>query len=457
MHREPGGIWRIDYQLPPGETPEQALAPESLRQRIDAQLALVGAAGLPWELDWSSVYSTRAMTLPDYVVGRVCYAGDAAHLLPIFGVRGANTGWQDGQGLAWRLALAAKGLAGPGLLASYSQERVAAAREIILEAGKSTRFMTPPSVGFRLLRDAVLSLSLSEDFVRPLFHWRTSRPHEYHDSELNSRQDDNLLFSAGPAAGAAMRNVRLGADGYLMDSAFAGFQLMYFGAGAELPGDVLASVSAWRARGVPIQIIAVNRGESESGIDKPLSATDDKSRLRNDFTASPVPGEIAAQREPANAREIADPAGRVWSTYGVSRSGAAYLIRPDQHVCARWQTLQGDRLDAAMRQVLAMGGEQGLPGFKSAVGVEKSSPDATPAAVQKAASPTQSATDAKRALTLPGLEQVYDVLANALSQTPQRERFLVKLALLLAQECGDAGHVGAAIEAAARDLSRAAD
>lgn len=52
MHREPGGIWRVDYQLPPGETPEQALAPASLKARIDAQLALIGQAGVPWELDW---------------------------------------------------------------------------------------------------------------------------------------------------------------------------------------------------------------------------------------------------------------------------------------------------------------------------------------------------------------------------------------------------------------------
>ena len=80
MHREPHGIWRVDYQLPPGETPEQALQPESMRTRIDAQLAMVGHAGVPWELDWSSVYSARAMTLPDYVHGRIAFAGDAAHL-----------------------------------------------------------------------------------------------------------------------------------------------------------------------------------------------------------------------------------------------------------------------------------------------------------------------------------------------------------------------------------------
>ncbi len=56
MHREPHGIWRIDYQLPEGESPEDALRPESLKARIDAQLAMIGHAGTPWEMDWSSVY-----------------------------------------------------------------------------------------------------------------------------------------------------------------------------------------------------------------------------------------------------------------------------------------------------------------------------------------------------------------------------------------------------------------
>ena len=118
MHREPHGIWRLDYQLPPGETPEEALKPESIKARVDAQLAMIGHAGVPWEMDWCSVYSARALTLPDYVHGRVLFTGDAAHLLPIFGVRGANTGFQDAQALAWRLAFVVQGLAAAPLLAA---------------------------------------------------------------------------------------------------------------------------------------------------------------------------------------------------------------------------------------------------------------------------------------------------------------------------------------------------
>jgi 3-(3-hydroxy-phenyl)propionate hydroxylase len=318
MHREPNGIWRVDYQLPAGETPEQALRPESLKARIDAQLAMIGHPGVPWELDWSSVYSARTLTLPDYVHGSVIFTGDAAHLLPIFGVRGANTGFQDAQSLAWHLAYVIKGLAGPALLANHSAERVGAAREIIEEAGKSVRFMTPPAGGFQLLRDAVLSLSLTQEFVRPLYHWRTSRPHEYSRSRLNSAGDDNALFRAGPAHGAPPQNVRLGADDYLLDHLGGGFDLVYFTQAAAVPQPLLDVVTAARAKGVPIRVIAIGASAPVAGADLTLADADGHCRDR----------------------------------YGVPASGGAYLFRPDQHICARWLTLDAVRLQAALNTAL---------------------------------------------------------------------------------------------------------
>ena len=301
MHREPDGIWRIDYQLPAGETPDEALAPASLKARIDAQLAMIGHAGAPWELDWCSVYSARALTLPDYVHGRVVFVGDAAHLLPIFGVRGANTGFQDAQNLAWKLGLVVRGLAGSALLPSYSHERVAAAREIIAEAGKSTRFMTPPTRGFRLLRDAVLSLSLRHEFVRPLYHWRTSRPHDYHDSPLNAPDDDRAALDGGavrpPMLGAPLPNLKLDAGGYLLDH-------LHHGRFALLSAQPLPALdgprAAWAARGL----------------------------------------EVAAVVRPEAAR------------LGLGAPGAALLLRPDQHVCARWAAATPARLDAALARAL---------------------------------------------------------------------------------------------------------
>jgi 3-(3-hydroxy-phenyl)propionate hydroxylase len=318
MHREPHGIWRVDYQLPPGETPEEALQPESLKTRIDAQLAMIGHAGARWEMDWCSVYSARTLTLPDYVQGRVLFTGDAAHLLPIFGVRGANTAFQDAQSLAWHLAFVVKGLAGRRLLANHSAERVGAAREIIDEAGKSTRFMAPPSRGFRLLRDAVLSLSLTEEFVRPLYHWRTSRPHEYTGSMLNSAGDDNALFKSGPAHGAPPQNIRLSADDFLLDHLGGGFDLIYFTEAAAIPEPLQAVVARTRERGVALRVTVVGAGGPVAGADLTLADADGHFRHR----------------------------------YGVQASGAAYLLRPDQHVCARWLTLDATRLQAALDAAL---------------------------------------------------------------------------------------------------------
>lgn len=311
MHREPFGLWRIDYRVPDQESSEEALSAASLKARIDAQLAVVGAAGAQWQMDWCSVYSARALTLSDYVHGRVLYCGDAAHLLPIFGVRGANTGLQDAQNLAWKLARVSKGIAEPALLQTYTHERVAAAREIIDEAGKSTRFMTPQTRGSRLLRDATLSLAISQPWVRPLLHWRTSRPHEYRSSILNCAQDDDRLFAGGPSTGAVLANVRLGPDVFLLDQPLTGYCLLYFARPAEVPPALRSIIERRSQAGAAIELITVGPGG-----------------------------------------DIADLDGHMWRRYAVTQSGAAYLVRPDQHVCGRWLSLSADQLDITLQSVV---------------------------------------------------------------------------------------------------------
>ena len=315
MHKEPHGIWRVDYQLPLGETPEDALRPESLQERIDAQLKMIGFEGTPWEMDWSSVYSARTLTLPDYVHDRIVFTGDAAHLLPIFGVRGANTAFQDAQSLGWHLAYVLNGISPEQLMANHSEERVGAAREIITEAGKSTRFMAPPSRGFRLLRDAVLSLSLTEEFVRPLYHWRTSRPHEYNHSALNSTTDDNAQFTGGPALGAPPQNVQLQQDDFLLDHLGGGFDLVYVATHQGIPQDLLRAVDQAKNKGLPLKLLAISQENVDvMGADKTLL----------------------------------DPQQRFQLRYAVS-AGGAYLFRPDQHVCGRWLQVDATRLLSSLQ------------------------------------------------------------------------------------------------------------
>ena len=58
-----------------------------------------------------------------YQDGRIFLAGDAAHVMPPNGGFGGNTGIADAYDVAWKLALAVKRVGGPGLLATYEQER----------------------------------------------------------------------------------------------------------------------------------------------------------------------------------------------------------------------------------------------------------------------------------------------------------------------------------------------
>ena len=79
-----------------------------------------------------------------FIHGRVIFAGDAAHQVSPFGARGANSGLEDAENLAWKLDRCSP--ASPEtLLDSYHVERSAAADENIRESTRSTDFMAPNS------------------------------------------------------------------------------------------------------------------------------------------------------------------------------------------------------------------------------------------------------------------------------------------------------------------------
>ncbi len=289
VHRQPDDMWRIDFRLPEGETAEQALETPLLSRRIDAVLEMIGHP-TAWQLDWATVYSANTLTLSDYRHGRVLFTGDAAHLLPIFGVRGCNTGIQDCHNLAWKLAFVAKGVSAPALLDTYSSECVAAAREICEEAGKSTRFMTPPTPGARLMRDAVLSFSLSEGFAKDLLHWRTSRAHDYRSSPLSSFSDAQTGFSAGVACGQAARNVKLGEDDYLFDrlGTRGGFYAMIFIGGDEGRVRVEALLAEIGRRPFPVTRVLIGaRGQGQDDALGEIAIADAEGRVAAKYGAQP--------------------------------------------------------------------------------------------------------------------------------------------------------------------------
>lgn len=223
IHRQPGDIWRIDYQLEPGESADEATREAVVRQKVAAILAELGHDG-EWELEWWSVYSANTLALPDYRDGRIFFIGDSAHIVPIFGVRGLNNGLADGENIGWKLARVVKGEASDALLDTYTPERRGATLDVFANATKSTRFMTPPTRGWQLMRDAALSLSLSHDFARSFANPRQMAPYTYAESPLTAADGGGRA-----APGTVTPNVRLSDATWLSDHLGTGFTLILFG------------------------------------------------------------------------------------------------------------------------------------------------------------------------------------------------------------------------------------
>ena len=227
IHKQPENIWRVDYQLREGESEADAVKEENLRARVGAILADVGHTK-PWELEWWSVYSANTLCLDDYRHGRVIFIGDAAHIVPIFGVRGLNNGLADAENIGWKLALVLHGEADERLLDSYSPERRGATLDVFANATKSTRFMTPPTRGWRLAREAALSLSLKHEFPRGLANPRQMQPYTYSESPLTPYAGRDAEFAGGPPCGSVAPNARLGDGSYLLDRAGNGMTAILF-------------------------------------------------------------------------------------------------------------------------------------------------------------------------------------------------------------------------------------
>ncbi len=109
------------------------------------------------------------------------------------------------------------------LLDSYTPERRGATLDVFANASKSARFMTPPSTGWRMMRDAALNLALSHPFAGALANPRQMAPYTYGESPV--AQADDPLFETGPVPGAAMPDA-LVEDGFLHDLLGPGFSLI---------------------------------------------------------------------------------------------------------------------------------------------------------------------------------------------------------------------------------------
>lgn len=317
LHRQPDNVWRIDFQLGWNADPVEAVKPENVLPRIRALLG----PDTGFELEWVSVYTFACERMDKFRHGRIVFAGDSAHRVSPFGARGANSGVQDAENLAWKLKLVLAGRAPETLIDSYAVEREYAADENILNSSRATDFITPKSDVSRSFRNAVLNLAKTHPFARSLVNsGRLSLPATYAGSPLNTPDAD--AFSGRMVPGAVALDAPIesrGAPDWWLGQLDGEFVLALF-CGEALPGrDALQALQALRLAPVPVKAVLV------AGPQCDLSA---------------LPGELPA---------VIDREGCLGQRYD-AQPGTAYLIRPDQHIAARWRAFDAAAIAAAVNR-----------------------------------------------------------------------------------------------------------
>jgi 3-(3-hydroxy-phenyl)propionate hydroxylase len=305
LHKQPDGIWRLDFQLGWNIDRDAELDPERVKQRVRGMLG----SRTEFELEWVSLYTFQCRQLERFVHDRVIFAGDAAHLVSPFGARGANGGVQDIDNLCWKLGLVLQGIAPAKLLDSYDAERVHAARENLLNSTRSTDFITPKTTMSRAFRDAVLELARHHEFARRMVNsGRLSTPAVLSDSPLNppgSQVTQSRVVPGAPAIDAPVMNGK-GRSWFLRELAPQHFTLVIFGLENETTAGRLDLP-------IPLKVLHV-------------CAPDGATTRANELID--VDGRLA---------EIAD-----------ASPGTCLLYRPDQHLAARWNAFDPKRLRAAL-------------------------------------------------------------------------------------------------------------
>jgi 3-(3-hydroxy-phenyl)propionate hydroxylase len=290
LHKQPDDIWRIDFQLGWDIDRDFELREENVRARVDAMLG----NDAQYELDWTSIYTFQCRRMQDFRHGRIVFAGDSAHQVSPFGARGANSGVQDAENLAWKLELVIKGVAPEALIDTYCEERMVAADENILNSTRSTDFLTPKSPISKTFRNAVLDLARSHSFARPLVNsGRLSVPCIYEGLSLNG--PDHLNGPSRTKVGAVCSDVPL-ASGYLLERLDQGFTLLTINAPTpDVP----------HLQGIPLTVL-----------------------------------NLSTDRD--------DPHGALRERYLGSAKSAIYLIRPDQYITGRWEAAGAEDIRKAL-------------------------------------------------------------------------------------------------------------
>ena len=303
LHKQPDDVWRIDLQLGPEADAEAEKAPARVVPRIERMLG-----HRSFELEWVSIYTFQCRRLERFVHGRVIFAGDAAHQVSPFGARGANSGVQDAENLAWKLAAVLSGAAPASLIDTYETERGQAADENIRHSTRSTDFIAPRTATERHFRNAALALAGEAAFARGFVNSGRLSTATVYDSPLSTADADVFAGAArlgGPVPDAPVTDAGGRADWLLRQLWSNETTLLHFGGGAQ----------AGQVRSAAARLGVRTRVEGQDFIDA---------------------AGLAASRLDA-------------------RPGATFVIRPDQHLAARFRHFDEGAVAAACRRVMGAG------------------------------------------------------------------------------------------------------
>ena len=291
--------WEIDR--------EEALKEENVDTKVRAFLG----PEVDFEYEWVSLYTFQCRRMKSFVHGRVVFAGDSAHLVSPFGARGANGGIQDTDNLAWKLALILEGKSSPEFLASYDAERLHGADENILNSSRSTDFMTPKSDVSKAFRDGALELSRDFEFARRFVNsGRLSVPCVLDGSPLNTPDEDEFTRKQRPGSPGMDAPVTIDGESQWFLNCLGGrFVGLYF---ADAGGSASTDMLDLEDRAIPVQTIVIKNRGSAGGTGV---VVDEEGLLQRHYDAQP---------------------------------GTYYLIRPDQHVAARWRTFDKQNVVRAL-------------------------------------------------------------------------------------------------------------